>query len=508
MQDPTMRLCKMQSTSSVLALLACLSGALGQLPPVSQACSNALASAYGAVQEQLAPGGAMAMAVASVGAAGATKAATSDPICRAALAKKASCDVDLAPEWATPQYSAVVANFKSTIAQANPVVSVCWLNAANINVKADTYDQTFTYQMWYPGLMAPTCTAADRAIYLTWIGDQFGQSGVYKAAPVFSYEDATCGSSTTPTAVSLSSVPPVCAGTAGTSCCGPDDDGLGPCTKTGSSPASCTTSSDLSDSECQAWQDFTTAINKNAGANAFCANATDPCGCPDFASVFCDDGHLTGIYMGNEQLRGATIPGSFGDLTQLTGLQVQSSQFTGTVPPSFSQLTKLSYLIMTGNSFSGLAPALDYKTQFKQAGGLAVWCGIGGEGNRWTCPLPAGAATCNTQGGSGGHGGASGQVSCTAAPASSDVEMASPSDGAADAWRSPGAVAGYACGAALLATAAAVAAVTRRRRLLSRANDGKSRHASGTPCASSVGPSPGGTNPGVAAHVGDDMNAL
>ena len=104
-----------QTTSSVLALLACLTGALGQLPPVSQACSDALASAYGAAQAQLAPGGAMAMAVASVGAAGATKAATSDPICRAALAKKASCDVNLAPEWATPQYSAVVASFKLSL---------------------------------------------------------------------------------------------------------------------------------------------------------------------------------------------------------------------------------------------------------------------------------------------------------------------------------------------------------------------------------------------------------
>ena len=105
------------------------------------------------------------------------------------------------------------------------------------------------------------------------------------------------------------------------------------------------------------------------------------------------------LFIGDNALTGP-IPPSFGGLTSLVTMYVGNNALDGSLPPSLGQLTDLTGLYLSNNSFHGALPAgMDWE-QFEECGSDRC-CTLGGTsqtlqpqhaaGNRWACPLPAGA---------------------------------------------------------------------------------------------------------------------
>jgi len=72
--------------------------------------------------------------------------------------------------------------------------------------------------------------------------------------------------------------------------------------------------------------------------------------------VFIEDGHVTGIYLGYNQLTG-TIPPELGNLAYLLMLSLWGNQLTGAIPPELGDLTNLSSLYLGNNQLIGSIPA-------------------------------------------------------------------------------------------------------------------------------------------------------
>ena len=100
------------------------------------------------------------------------------------------------------------------------------------------------------------------------------------------------------------------------------------------------------------------------------------------------------LFIGDNALEGA-LPPSIGDLTSLVSLYVGNNKLGGALPASLARLTDLNGLYLANNTFRGPLPAgLDWE-QFEECGSHRC-CTLGGEGNRFSCPLPQGALKyCN-----------------------------------------------------------------------------------------------------------------
>jgi hypothetical protein len=105
--------------------------------------------------------------------------------------------------------------------------------------------------------------------------------------------------------------------------------------------------------------------------------------------------NLNYLWLDHNKLSG-TIPDTVGELANLRGFTLEDNQITGTIPASLAQLHVLIVLRLCNNLLSGLVPPLPFR-QYNRAQTDPSWadsCDIGG--NNYTCPLPEGAAACNT----------------------------------------------------------------------------------------------------------------
>jgi len=75
----------------------------------------------------------------------------------------------------------------------------------------------------------------------------------------------------------------------------------------------------------------------------------------NYMKVVCENGHITGLSLHNEQLSGS-IPSEIGNLSYLKYLYLYSNQFTGSIPPEIGNLTNLETLDLKNNQLSGSIP--------------------------------------------------------------------------------------------------------------------------------------------------------
>jgi Leucine-rich repeat (LRR) protein len=197
-------------------------------------------------------------------------------------------------------------------------------------------------------------------------------------------------------------------------------------------------SSSLTHSDCRAWQMFTRDPQYVDWAEAKCGTNvhTDPCSCTFQGHTQCTKDRITYIDMGQQGIPASggiplalmdltgltilalwgnslqgTIPTAIGQLQQLTTLALASNSLQGIIPAAIGQLQQLTYLSLDVNSFTGTVPqslttlrhlsfiALDNNphltgklpafnfSQFTQCCAMGV--------DVFTCPLPAGANTCD-----------------------------------------------------------------------------------------------------------------
>lgn len=187
-------------------------------------------------------------------------------------------------------------------------------------------------------------------------------------------------------------------------------------------PSTCTgQSANLTAADCAAFQALFDATNGTHWT--YCADLRhDPCACGFSASVQigCEPGqggHIVKLALGNNNLVGS-LPSQLGELTALTGLYLGENKLVSTVPPQVSQLTMLETLGLVNNRLSGTLPGalaaltrltwLDISCNVLEGKvppmdfweisrycvldnpGGSQWCNPG-QGNRFECPLPAGA---------------------------------------------------------------------------------------------------------------------
>lgn len=185
-------------------------------------------------------------------------------------------------------------------------------------------------------------------------------------------------------------------------------------------PSVCTGSSaNLSSGDCSAWQKFTRdPLYKEWAEEKFGAKVhTDPCNCTaHHAIVNCSKDRITEVSMQGQHLPpdrgvpmalldltgmqylnlnsnslGGTIPSAMVQLQELVAIEFGANVFTGSIPMELAQLKKLIYLSIDYNdNLGGILPPFNF-SQF------TLCCALeprspGGE--RFTCPLPPGAALC------------------------------------------------------------------------------------------------------------------
>jgi Leucine-rich repeat (LRR) protein len=121
----------------------------------------------------------------------------------------------------------------------------------------------------------------------------------------------------------------------------------------------CTAVTEIPQVECEA---LVALYNSTDGPNWYDSatnnwNVTDtPC---SWSGVSCNAGQVTDIDRDNNQLTG-TIPPALGNLSNLTGLHLYQNQLTGTIPPELGNLSNLTSLRLYQNQLTGtIPPALE-----------------------------------------------------------------------------------------------------------------------------------------------------
>ena len=168
--------------------------------------------------------------------------------------------------------------------------------------------------------------------------------------------------------------------------------------------AVCTGSSaGLSSAQCAAWQAIYDGTG-GAGWNRSCntpGNRTDPCSCGGVwgvsCTVQCVGSDITLIDLGMNNLVG-TIPAAIGALTALTGLSMPRNHLHGPIPAALGALKRLRGLGLIDNKLDGRVPPLPFDQYNEAAPDGKRACGIGGTGNAFCTPLPAGASACSHNG--------------------------------------------------------------------------------------------------------------
>ena len=116
---------------------------------------------------------------------------------------------------------------------------------------------------------------------------------------------------------------------------------------------SCDDVTEIPQAECEA---LVALYNSTDGANwsnnSGWMETTTPC---NWYGVTCSAGHVTGLYLYNNQLSGS-IPPELGNLTNLQDLWLQTNQLSGSIPPELGNLTNLRHLYLYDNQLSGNIP--------------------------------------------------------------------------------------------------------------------------------------------------------
>ena len=144
-------------------------------------------------------------------------------------------------------------------------------------------------------------------------------------------------------------------------------------------------STDLAPSDCAAWIDLYDATGGKEW-KLFSANRLDPCGAWASQGVVCVGGRVKGLALQKLGMKGP-LPASIAQMSQLTDLWLSDNKLNGSIPASVASMAQLKVLHLIGNRMVGLVPALPFQ-QYND-------CCIQFSGkNRFTCPLPPGAALC------------------------------------------------------------------------------------------------------------------
>jgi hypothetical protein len=106
----------------------------------------------------------------------------------------------------------------------------------------------------------------------------------------------------------------------------------------------------------------------------------------------CRGGDITKVHLSDNRLKGV-ISSAIGKLTELTKLWLNSNQLTNTIPSQLVRLTELAGFSLNANQLTGAVPSLPFK---QYTSNCCLYKGV--HTNRFTCPLPAGAADCKCVG--------------------------------------------------------------------------------------------------------------
>lgn len=99
-----------------------------------------------------------------------------------------------------------------------------------------------------------------------------------------------------------------------------------------------------------------------------------------WAGVKCEEGHVTGLLMNYNDLRGP-LPVELGQLRELRTVSLYFNYLSGPLPPELGQLAKLEILILHNNRLEGSIPP--------ELGQLASLKQLDLESNRLSGPIPA-----------------------------------------------------------------------------------------------------------------------
>ncbi len=136
--------------------------------------------------------------------------------------------------------------------------------------------------------------------------------------------------------------------------------------------------SEILESECEALVALYSATDGDNWTNNTGWMTTDtPC---SWHGVACQPGHVTGLFLADNQLTGH-IPPEIGDLTELTTLHLYRNQLTGPIPPETGNLTALESLSLFANRLSGLIPG--------EIGNLTALTWLSLNHNQFSGPIPA-----------------------------------------------------------------------------------------------------------------------
>eukprot|EP00937_MAST-01D_sp_MAST-1D-sp2_P001639 g1639.t1 len=132
--------------------------------------------------------------------------------------------------------------------------------------------------------------------------------------------------------------------------------------------SNCTTSSQLSAAECNAWVDFfddTNGMEWNLDVppgQSISKFRPDPCALSFHdrwgmlaGGVECSGSHVTQLVLTELDMTG-TIPGTIGQLSALTNLDLHYNELGGTIPASVWQLSALTSLVLSTNNLYGTIP--------------------------------------------------------------------------------------------------------------------------------------------------------
>jgi hypothetical protein len=181
-------------------------------------------------------------------------------------------------------------------------------------------------------------------------------------------------------------------------------------------------SADLNAADCAAWIDL---FDGTGGLKwATCTtNRLDPCRTTTtcYSRVTCAGGHITSLALNgnkmvgklsasiagfsklqelsmseNYDLQGTLPAAALSKLTLLTRLNFANDRLDGSIPGTIAKLAKLKYLNLERNLFTGVVPKLPFR-QYTFGCCLQQFQNTPPDPhrNQFSCPLPAGTASCN-----------------------------------------------------------------------------------------------------------------
>jgi len=140
----------------------------------------------------------------------------------------------------------------------------------------------------------------------------------------------------------------------------------------------CAAVTEIPSTECNALvTSYNSTDGDNWNDNSGWLETNRPC---RWYGVSCDGGHVTELYLGENQLTGE-IPSELGNLSKLKRLYLYGNQLTGEIPSELGNLSRLEYLYLSENSLTGSIP--------KELGNLSNLMDLGLFENSLTGEIPS-----------------------------------------------------------------------------------------------------------------------